>query len=124
MQLTPAADLAFLAPKLATITQLPLSAMRLALQRPGGVILENLTAADVTRLRRQIRRTQGMKSVQSNMNGLTDLFVINPLPASVSRQLGRYLALMGASSCRFSGALAAGLTRQQAKHICARPGGY
>ncbi len=120
VQLTLPADLAFLAPKIATITKLPLSCVQQALQRPGGVVLENLTATEATQLRKQIRRAQGMKTAQSSMNAVCDLFVIQALPITVSRTLGRYLALMGATSCRFSGALASGLTLHQAKHICAR----
>jgi len=120
VQLAASADLGFLAPRLARIAQLPVCTVQMALQRPGGVVLENLTASQATQLRKQIRRAQGMRTAQSNMNALCDLFVIKPLPGSVSRQLGRYLALMGATSCRFSGAVAAGLTVQQAKHICTR----
>ena len=120
VQLAQPADLAFLAPKLAAIAQLPLPSVQQALQRPGGVVLENLTGSQAAQLRKQIRRAPGMKTAQSNMNAVCDLFVIKPLLASFSRQLGRYLALMGATSCRFSGAVASGLTMQQAKHICAR----
>ena len=120
VQLAARADLAHLAPKVAMITELPLTVVQMALQRPGGVTLENLTEARVSQLRKLIRRVQGLKTAQSDRNAVCDLFVIKPLPASVSRQLGRYLALMGATPCRFSGAVAQGLTVHQARQICAR----
>ena len=120
VQLAARADLAHLAPRLAMIFELPLPAVQMALQRPGGMILENLTADRASQLRKLIRRVQGLKTAQSDMNAVCDLFVIKPLPASVSRQLGRYLALMGATPCRFSGAVAQGLTVHQAGQICAR----
>ena len=120
VQLAKPVDLAYLAPKLAAIVQLPLAAVMQALPRPGGVTLENLTADGAHRLRKQIRRIQGFKTVQSNMTAQCDLFVISPLPVGLSRSLGRYLALLGAVSCRFSGAVAAGLSVQQVRHICGR----
>lgn len=120
VQLATPADMELAAPKLAAITHLPLPSVQQGLHRPGGLILENLSAFDADKLRKQFRRIQGVKTAQSTMNAVCDLFVIKPLPANISRQLGRYLALMGVTPCRFSGALASGLTMHQTKQICAR----
>ena len=120
VQLTAPDDLAFLAQKLAVIAQVDLAVVLQGLQCPGGVILQDLAAGDVARLRKQIRRHQGLKTTQSDSNALCDLFVTGPLTASISRELGRYLALIGVTPCRFSGALASELTVQQVKQICAR----
>lgn len=120
VQLTAPDDLAYLAQKLAVIAQLDLATAQQHLQRPGGVILQDLAEVDVTRLRKQIRRHQGLKTTQSDTSALCDLFVTGPLSANTSRELGRYLALIGVTPCRFSGALASELTVQQVKQICAR----
>ncbi len=120
VQLTDPADLAFLAPKLAIVAQLGLAVVFQALQRPGGLVLENLTTTAVTGLRKQLRRLQGLKTALSTMNAQCDLFVVSKPSANVSRQLGRYLALMGATPCRFSGALASCLTVHQTKQIRSR----
>ena len=74
----------------------------------------------MTCLRKQIRRHAGLKTAQSNANALSDLFVVGTLSTGLARALGRYLALFCAAPCRFSGALAAGLTLHQVKQLSLR----
>ena len=107
-----------LAPELARLLQREVSAVLTALQRPGGIVLADLTATQTADLRRALRPLGGVRVTQAS--GLYDLFAIAPLDPGNCHALRRHLAATGRAPCRFSGALAAGLTARQVAQLNAR----
>lgn len=95
----------------------PVSAL-CALQRPGGIILTDLTAEQVADARQHLRGVAGVRLTRAQ--GPSDLFAVAPLEAAKGRALSRHLAVMGLTPCRFSGALAAGLSSQQVAQLRTR----
>lgn len=120
LQMINPADQAYIAPKLAVLLQMDVAVVAHALQRPGGLIIETLSTDQAAHLRKQCRRHHGVRTAISHTNAICDLFLAGALPAGLGRELSRYLAVMGAAPCRFSGALAAGLSLRQTKQIRAR----
>ncbi len=107
-----------LAPSLAAVLNRDAGPVLAALQTIGGVILTDVSADWATDLRLRLRRLKGLRLTLAH--GLSDLFAIAPLHPATRRGLRRHLAMMAAVPCRFSGALAAGLTDLQSAQLIAR----
>ena len=107
-----------LAPDLAPLLRRDASAVLTALQRPGGMVLADLTAIQTAELRRVLAPLKGVRLTHAR--GLYDLFAIAPLEPANCHTLRRHLGELGSTPCRFSGALAAGLTARQVAQLTAR----
>lgn len=118
LQVADPGDVQLLTPVLARALQRDETAVQAALRQPGGIVLHGLTPAQTADLRHRLRPLRGLRLTQAS--GLADLFAIAPLDQVDRRALSRHLAVLGLAPCRFTGALATGLSAVQTAQLRAR----
>lgn len=118
LQVAEPQDVALLVPALARVLQRDEAAVQAALRQPGGIVLHDLTQPQTADLRQRLRPLRGLRLTEAS--GLSDLFAIAPLDRTDRRAFSRHLAVLGLVPCRFTGALATGLSAVQVAQLRAR----
>lgn len=121
LQLSVWADPGRVAARLSSVLSRDPADVAQALVRPGGLILPDLTPAQVRALRDRLAPVRGLILLCADRDGaLSDLFATRTLTPGQQTRLADMLHLIGARPDRLTGACAAGLGPAMRDHLLSR----